>query len=199
MGILQSLPANLEPMPHSHIIGIDDAPFPKQHRGDVKVIGSVFTGNRLDGVVCGKVRRDGINATDRVVDLILNSRFYDHLQLVMLQGIALAGFNVVDIWRLKDTLDLPVLVICRRQPDFSAIARALLEKVPGGKHKWRLIKRAGEMEPAAGVYIQRAGIDLAGAVEVIRSTAIHSTIPEPLRTSHIIASGVAGQSSRHRV
>ncbi len=186
-------------MTTTHIIGIDDAPFPKRHRGNVLVVGSVFTGCRLDGVLCGDVRRDGVNATDRLIDLIGTSRFHGHLQLVMLQGIALAGFNVVDIWKLRNALDLPVLVICRKRPDLAAVAKALLEKVPGGRRKWRLIQRAGEMEPVAGVYIQRAGIDLEQASEVIRKTAKHSVIPEPLRTSHIIARGITRHPGRHRV
>ena len=186
-------------MPPTHIIGIDDAPFPKNHRGDVTVIGSIFTGQRLDGVLCGKVRRDGANATERLIRLIRQSRFHDHLQLVMLQGIALAGFNVIDIRRLNRQLGLPVLVVCRKRPDLEAIVRALLEKVPGGRRKWCLIEEAGAMEAAAGVYIQRAGIDLESAVSVIKQTAIHSVIPEPLRTSHIIARGLSGSGGRHRV
>ncbi len=183
----------------THIIGIDDAPFPRHHRGDVTVVGSVFTGCRLDGVLCGKVRRDGANATAQLVRLIGDSRFYGHLQLVMLQGIALAGFNVIDIWRLSEALQRPVLVVCRKKPDYAAIARALLEKVPGGKRKWRLIQKAGDMEPLGGLYIQRAGIDLEQARSVIDKTAIHGIIPEPLRTSHIIARGIVGHSGRHRV
>ncbi len=183
----------------THIIGIDDAPFAKHHRGDVTVVGSVFTGCRLDGVLCGRVRRDGANATARLIDLIRNSRFHGHLQLVMLQGIALAGFNVVDIWKLNRELQLPVLVICRKKPDYSCIAKALKEKVPGGKRKWRLIQQAGEMEPVAGIYVQRAGLDLEQARTIIGKTALHSVIPEPLRTSHIIARGIVGHPGRHRV
>lgn len=186
------------PLP-SHIIGFDDAPFSRQHRGDVTVVGAIFTAGRLDGVVCGKVRRDGANATNRLCELITGSRFHHHLQLIMLQGIALAGFNVVDIHRLHIETGLPVLVICRRRPNLATIARALHEKVKGGQRKWRLIERAGVPEPIAGVYVQRAGIDLTAAHRVITHTAIYSTIPEPLRTAHIIASGITALKSRHRV
>ncbi len=181
-----------------HIIGFDDAPFSKPHRGDVTVVGAIFTAGRLDGVICGKVRRDGANATKRLCELISGSRFHHHLQLIMLQGIALAGFNVVDIHRLHLKTGLPVLAICRRRPNLATIAKAL-QKVKGGKRKWRLIERAGAPEPIAGVYVQRAGIDLATAHRVMTHTAIHSTIPEPLRTAHIIASGITALPSRQRV
>ncbi len=183
----------------SHIIGFDDAPFSRRHRGDVNVVGAIFTGARLDGVLCTKIRRDGANATDRLIQAIRNSRFHQHLQLILLQGIALAGFNVVDIHRLHQTLKLPVIVVCRKQPDFAAIRQALLEKVRGGHRKWRLIQRAGPVEPAGSVFIQRAGIDYPTAAAIVRQSAIYSNIPEPLRTAHIIATGISGHPGRQRV
>ncbi|MEZ5584435.1 MAG: DUF99 family protein [Candidatus Competibacteraceae bacterium] len=77
---------------YANVIGIDDAPFPRNWRGDVGIVGAVFAGSRLDGVLCGRVRRDGANATDRLVTLIGDSPFNAHIQLIMLQGAALAGF-----------------------------------------------------------------------------------------------------------
>ncbi len=183
----------------SHIVGFDDLPFPPTHRGDVGVIGAVFTATRLDGVLFTKVRRDGANATVKLAAAVQTSRFHGHLQLILLQGIALAGFNVVDIHALHQSLGLPVLVVCRRRPDYGAIRQALTTRVRGGKRKWRLIQRAGEMEAMEGVYVQRAGLSRETAAAVIRATAIHSRIPEPLRTSHIIATGLSPWGGRQRV
>ena len=47
----------------SHVIGFDGAAFARTHRGDVLIVGAVFAGTRLEGVLSGKVRRDGVNAT----------------------------------------------------------------------------------------------------------------------------------------
>jgi endonuclease V-like protein UPF0215 family len=101
----------------SHVIGFDDAPFSRAHKGDVLLVGAVYAGLRLEAVLSGKVRRDGVNATQTLIKLISGSRFAGHLQLVMLQGIAFAGFNVVDLPLLHETLGLPVLVVMRRRPD----------------------------------------------------------------------------------
>ncbi|WP_181870073.1 hypothetical protein [Halomonas sp. DQ26W] len=44
----------------SHIATFDDCPFPREHRGDVAIIiGTLFSGLRLEGVFSGKVRREG--------------------------------------------------------------------------------------------------------------------------------------------
>jgi endonuclease V-like protein UPF0215 family len=46
----------------SRVVVFDDAPFARNHRGDVLVVGAVFAADRLDGVIATKVRRDGANA-----------------------------------------------------------------------------------------------------------------------------------------
>jgi endonuclease V-like protein UPF0215 family len=182
----------------SHAVGFDDAPFDRSWRGDVLVVGAVYAGLRLEGVVSGKVRRDGVNATHKLIEIVGNSRFRHHLQAILLQGIALAGFNVVDIHRLHEVTGLPVIVVARRPPDLAAIRRALLHEVPGGRRKLRLIERAGPMEATGRVYIQRAGIARERAAEAIRRFSADSALPEPLRTAHLIAGGVAAGESRHR-
>jgi endonuclease V-like protein UPF0215 family len=164
----------------------------------VPVVGAVFGGLRLEGVLRGRVRRDGVNATRALVQLTATSKFAPQLQLVLLQGIALAGFNVVDVAELHERLALPVLVVARRAPRLDLIRRALLERVPGGRRKWRLVERLGPMEPAGGVFVQRAGLSLADAERVVHRLAVSGRIPEPLRTAHLIAGALATGQSRGR-
>jgi len=184
---------------YTHVIGFDDAPFERSHRGDVLVVGAVYAGPRLEGVLSGKVRRDGANATRVLAEMIRRSRFRAHLQLVLLQGIALAGFNVVDLAGLAGALGVPVLVVVRKPPNLARIRRALLEHVPGGARKWRLVERAGPVERCDRVYVQRAGLSLAEAERALAGLAVSSSVPEPLRTAHLIAGGVTRGESRHRV
>lgn len=183
----------------ANAIGLDDGPFPPAHRGDVDLIGAVCTGARLDGVLRTRVRRDGANATDRIATLVEASRYRRHVQLVLLQGIAVAGFNAVDIAALNARLGLPVVVVARRAPDLDAIRAALLTKVPGGRRKWRLIERAGQPRAAAGVWLQCAGIGLDQAAAVVARLAVHGRVPEPLRLAHLIAGGISGTGTRQRV
>ena len=185
----------------SHVVGFDDAPFERGHRGDVPVIGAVFAGRRLEGVLSTKVRRDGANAATRVAECLAAARFRPQLQAILLQGIAFAGFNVVDLEDLEDLYrraGLPVLVVARRAPDLKAIRRALLDHVPGGARKWRLIEAAGPMEPLAGVHVQRCGLSTFEAESLLAALQIHGRLPEPLRVAHLIAGGVTTGESRHR-
>jgi uncharacterized protein len=184
------------PQRWSHVVGFDDGPFPPGHRGDVLVVGAVYAADRLDGVLSCLVRRDGVNATARLAACVGQSRFYPQLHAVLLQGIAVAGFNVVDIHALAVALSRPVIVITRRRPNLAAIHRALLGPVPGSKRKWRLIERAGPMEALGGLFVQRAGIAQQAAADLLRQHTRHGVLPEPLRAAHLIAGGVInGQSS----
>jgi len=196
----------------SNVIGFDDAPFPRTHRGDILLVGTVCSRTRLDGVVSERIRRDGANATTRIIAAIRGSQFGRHIQAVLLQGIAVGGFNVVDVHALHDALHLPVLVIARRAPNMTAIKSALFtggarlrgdasapaRGVPGAARKWKLIERAGPMEELRGLFVQRVGLTRSEAGELIRATTLHGSLPEPLRLAHLIAGGVTTGASRGR-
>lgn len=181
----------------SNLLGVDDAPFPREHRGDVPIVGVVCTSGRLDGVLRAKVRRDGADAARRIAAMLLGSPFAEGVQAIVLQGIALAGFNVVDLDALHDAIARPVLVVARRPPDLTKI-RAALARLPGGTRKWNLIQRAGEMEPLAGVYVQRKGLSLAEAAVLLERGRVHGALPEPLRLAHLIAGALGRGYSKGR-
>jgi uncharacterized protein len=186
------------PAPFSHVIGVDDAPFSREHRGRVLVVAVAYAGLRVEGVLSTHVRRDGADATRALAACLGSSRFHAHTRLVMFQGIALAGFNVVDIHALHEAVGIPVLVVARRAPRLDAIRAALLDHVRGGARKWALIEKAGAMEPAAGLMVQRAGLTLPQAEAAITRLAVNGRIPEPLRVAHLVAGGVTTGQSRGR-
>jgi endonuclease V-like protein UPF0215 family len=183
---------------YSHVVGFDDAPFERDHRGDVLVVGAIFSGVRLEGIVSTRVRRDGANAAARLAACLRNSKFLPQLQAILLQGIAFGGFNVVDLRALHRRTGLPVVVVARRRPDLTAIRAALLEHVPGGERKWRLIEAVGPMEAAAGLYVQCAGIESTEVETLMTRLQLHGRLPEPLRVAHLVAGGVTTGESRHR-
>lgn len=182
----------------SHVVGFDDAPFERDHRGDVLVVGAVFAGTRLDGVLSTRVRRDGANATARLADCLERSRFLPQLQVILLQGIAFAGFNVVDLPALHARTGLPVVVVARRRPGLASIRAALLGRVTGGRSKWTRVEAAGPMEPLAGVHVQRLGIGRPDTEKLLTGLQLHGRMPEPLRVAHLVAGGVTTGESRHR-
>lgn len=177
------------------ILGIDDAPFDKFEEKEARIIGTVFRGGQfLDGILSTKVQIDGDDSAKKLVEMILSSKYLPQLQAVMLDGIALGGFNIIDISELHKNTGLPVIVVMRKMPDTDEMKSALCKLGMGDKIK--LLERAGDIHRAENVYIQICGTTARVAKEMVRLSCTHSHIPEPIRIAHMIGSGLAYGESR---
>ena len=94
--------------------------------------------------------------------------------------------------------NLTTLIVSRKVPDMERIRSVLLDRVPGGDEKWRLIERLGPMEPVASLWTQRVGLDREAAFDAIESSVVEGHLPEPLRIAHLVAGGVVRGQSRSR-
>ena len=188
--------------PEIRVLGIDDGVF-VPHSGDlVDVIGVVFRGGYwLNGIMRTHVRVDGMDATEKLASMIIDSPHYDQLRVIVLNGVTLAGFNVVDIQELFERVKLPVIAVARDKPNFDDIRKAL-KNLPENEKRWRAIKKAGKMfkvrtrvgeEP---IYAHAVGLSEENAKRILRSTSTRSNIPEALRVAHLIASGLGGQKKK---
>lgn len=182
--------------PEIRVLGIDDGVFTPHTKGVVDVIGVVFRGGYwLDGVMRTQVEIDGMDATEKIASMIVESPHYDQLRVIMLNGVTMAGFNVIDIDELYDKVKLPVIAVTRNKPNFDDIERAL-QNLPYSQERWKAIERAGKIvevctrsgeEP---VYVHVAGISEEDAKRILRSTSTRSNVPEALRVAHLVASGL---------
>jgi len=176
-------------------LGIDDSPFKKFKKGNILVLGTVFRGGTLlDGILTTKVAIDGNNATNKLIEMINESKFKTQLRCILINGIALGGFNIIDITELNKKTRIPVIVVIRRYPDFRKIEQTL--KKINKQKKYKLIEKAGPVEKVGGIYIQRKGIALKKAKEILDLTCTRSLIPEPIRIAHLIAGGVVTGESK---
>ncbi len=183
------------------ILGVDDSPFKKSVDTDALIVGVVFRGaNFLDGVLSTRIAVDGDDFTEKLSNMVLGTRHREQLQIVMLNGITFAGFNVADLPRIHELTGLPVISVVRKMPDFGGIKKTVFSSSftlkAAGEKKWRAIGRAGPLHPCGKVFFQCAGIRPEDASALVAATSIHSGIPEPIRVAHLIAGGVASGESR---
>lgn len=182
--------------PEIRVLGVDDGAFKPRARAFVPVVGVVFRGGYwLDGVMHTKVRVDGVEATNKIASMVLNSPHYEQLRIIMLDGITFAGFNVVDIKRLNAKTELPVIAVTREKPDFDKIREAL-KNLPKSEERWKAVLNAGEVFEVSvrsekKVYMQISGICEEDARKILQLTSTRSHIPEALRVAHLIASGLS--------
>jgi len=184
------------------VLGVDDAPFNKFRDARTALIGVVYRGGTyLEGVLKREITVDGDDSTERIIEMVSSTRHRGHVRVLMLSGITFGGLNIVDIKRLFKTTGLPVIIVTRRLPDLSAMEKAIW-KVDNPEGKMTRLLNAGALhEILLGkkkVVIQKAGVSLEDAAEIVRRTTVRGLMPEPIRVAHIIASGVTTGDSRGR-
>ncbi|MEM2910907.1 MAG: DUF99 family protein [Candidatus Bathyarchaeia archaeon] len=189
--------------PEIRVLGVDDGKFKPRTRGFVPVVGVVFRGGYwLDGVMHTKIRVDGVEATNKIASMVLDSPHYKQLRVIMLNGITFAGFNIVDIKRLNAKTELPVIAVTREKPNFIEVREAL-ENLPKKEERWKAVLNAGEVFEVSvrgnkkeKIYMQISGINEEDARKILQLTSTRSHIPEALRVAHIIASGISALQSK---
>lgn len=179
------------------VIGIDDSPFNKFKDSKNLVVGVVMRGGSwIDGILSTRVNVDGDDATKKISDLVNKCKFKPQLQCIFLDGIAVAGFNVIDVKELSENTKLPVIVIIRKMPDLENIKKTLVKI--NKRQKIKFIEKAGEIIKIDNIFVQLTGIDFEKANKILKIVCTRSLIPEPLRLAHLIASGVSLGESKGR-
>ncbi|MFB3888844.1 MAG: DUF99 family protein [Candidatus Bathyarchaeia archaeon] len=179
------------------VLGIDDGKFTPHSKEQVLVVGVVFRGGYwLDGVMHTTVGVDAFDATSRITDMVTSSPHCKQLRVLILNGITLAGFNIVNIKALNEEMTLPVIAVTQKKPNLARVRQAL-NHLPLSEARWQAVLDAGEMYPVRvgrgkrEVFMETAGISREVAERVLRVTSTRSNIPEALRVAHLVASGVS--------
>lgn len=182
----------------SRFLGIDDGPF---HFGDdeVPLVGvAVQAPAYIEGVLMTRAHVDGTDATERILRMIRGSRYREGLRMVFLNGVAVGGFNVIDVAALHEDLRVPVVTVTRRAPDFDAIEAALRRKFGDWQERWSLIQAHPIEEVTTHhtpLHVSYVGAGRKEIIEALALTTVRGALPEPLRVAHLIAAAtVKGES-----
>ncbi len=188
--------------PHPRVFAFDDAPFGFEQERTAVVGVVVVLPSYVEGVLRGDVEVDGADATDVLVDLVNSTPHREATRAILLGGIALGGFNVVDLTRLHQATGLPVVTVTRRAPDLPAMEEAIRKHLPGRPDLLALL-RAHELFTVPlrprPLWVAAVGLTRKEATELLRKSLVRGSFPEPLRLAHLMASVVPGGSpSRSR-
>lgn len=183
------------------ILGIDDSPFEFNDTKALVIGALVRVPNYLEGVMKSEVAVDGTDSTETLVKMVSESRFRDQIKLIMIDGIALAGFNVIDLDEVYSSLSIPVLTVTRDKPDFDEMRSALTKHFEDWRERYGLITKFGltvihtEHKP---LYASGIGLDWGEFEELVRMSTVRGVVPEPIRMAHLVASAMARGESYGR-
>lgn len=154
--------------------------------------------NYLEGVMISSCAVDGEDVNDAISRMVNGSRFREQVRAIMIDGVALGGFNVVDIKHLSAAFDAPVITVSRDQPDLGAIEKALKAHFSDWERRLKIIVRHDirEVKLSEGhVFIASVGIEDTEADALVRRCTVRGCLPEPVRLAHLVATAlVQGES-----
>ncbi|MCU0535644.1 MAG: DUF99 family protein [Hydrococcus sp. Prado102] len=171
------------------VVGFDDAPFIRHAGNPVGVAGVVCAGTRFEGMVWGEVEADGWDGTDNLCKLLVGGKFLPQLHLVLLDGICLGGFNVIDLPLLATRLERPCVAVMRKVPNFDKIKNAL-ERLPDSQKRLEIMGRAGKIYEYPPFYFQVFGANPQTIAKILGKLSDRGNVPEALRIAHLIGSAI---------
>ena len=181
------------------MLALASGPIYGRKRRRTLVVGVVGRAGTVEGVLSGRVTIDGDDSSATAISMFRKSRFREQIRAIVLNGIAIAGLNVVDVKRIEKATHVPVLVLTRSRPNVGEFMRALSiyqrTGVNDSEKKRAIIENINKERRFVrmdGFYVQ-AGLD---------ATELKGILPTAfvlLRLAHMIASGVSMGVSKGRM
>ncbi|MFC7058634.1 DUF99 family protein [Halovenus salina] len=166
----------------------------ESYRGETSTVAGVVTraDRTVDGVAFETCSVGGTDATAAIA-LIFADLGREDIQYLLVAGIAPAWYNIVDLGRLYEATETPVLSVSFE--DSEGLGDAIREAFDGEAAQKRLdsYDALPERQPVelddGPVYVRSLGIDDEAAAAVVRAFTPEGGRPEPLRVARLAARG----------
>ena len=177
-------------------IGIDDAAFQRERSSKTFVFGVVVRGHNLvEGILRTDIKIDGMDASDRISNMITESKFKNQLKAIILGSSTIGAFNIIDLNIIHKRTSIPVITVLAHLPSNDDVKKALLH-LPDWKNRYDIlmsnppiqkIKFVNQSGRKCDAYIQQIGFNEINVVKnILQITSHSSAIPECLRLADLI-------------
>jgi endonuclease V-like protein UPF0215 family len=171
-------------------VAIDDGRlYFKERKGKALIILVLFHNTFIKEIKLGKITIDGLDSTEVIIDLLKNLEF----DIIMLNSITLAGFNIIDVDKIKKLYKKPIIIVIKEKPNNKAVKEALKKHFKDWKHRWSLIRKlrkiykAKIMKNQPPLYFEVSSLKPKSAINLMKYYCLTSRIPEPLRVVRLMA------------
>jgi endonuclease V-like protein UPF0215 family len=143
-----------------------------------------------DGFAYGTCTVGGLDATKAIVD-IFSRLDREDVRYVFVAGIALAWYNVVDLRRVAEATDRPVISVTFEES--SGLTEALETEFDGAElaERTKILERQPPRERLLvndeTVFVRSVGLDASEARDAVRAFTPEGGRPEPLRVGRLAA------------
>jgi len=157
--------------------------------------GAVVRASRVaDGFVFTTATVGGSDATETVCGMV-DRLDREDIRYLLVAGIAPAWFNVLDLRRIHEHTDLPVIsVTFDSSPGLSGAIREAFDDPDIVQDRLATYRAQPERRPVTvndeSVYVRCVGLDDSAAADVVRAFTPEGGRPEPLRVARLAARGL---------
>lgn len=153
---------------------------------------TLLQGSRILSVSISGIQVDGMDVTEK----LLNSLKENETNVVIIDGITFAGFNILDVDLLYQETGIPIIVFTDKKPNTKAMKMALMKHFPDWKLRWDLVEKRGELNSIIihgenPVYFEFVGCSEDWAERVLREQCVNSKVPEAVRVAKMIAKSIS--------
>lgn len=176
-------------------IGIDDVAFCRETDKTTYIFGVVVRGSHIvEGIVQTRVTIDGLDATERISEMIKTSKYYGQLKAIFFASSTIAAFNIVEVPLLYELTQIPIIILLHKLPDEKKTERALAHFIDGKKRMSILkanppycsITFKNKQKRMCKGFVQYFGIDKKSVSTLLSITSYMSCVPECLRIADLI-------------
>ena len=144
----------------------------------------------IDGFVMGHSTVGGDDATDAILEMHKRLDRPD-VSFLLISGIVISLYNIVDLKRISEETELPVIGVTYEESD--GIKDAIKHHFPDSyKSKLAEYSKLGSREKITlhtshNLYIRNEGCTLLEAKQLLDKITLQGSVPEPLRISQLLA------------
>ncbi|MFN4336321.1 MAG: DUF99 family protein [Candidatus Nitrosocaldus sp.] len=148
----------------------------------------------IDGVAYSNTTVRGDDATDAIIELYKALNRND-ISMVMLGGVVISMYNIIDLDRLHSTLSLPVIGVTFEESE--GLEEHIMRVFQGEQmeRKLQAYRRLGArskvmLKTRHNVYVRCAGINTRVAKRALNKFLLQGSVPEPIRVARLLARAV---------
>jgi endonuclease V-like protein UPF0215 family len=144
----------------------------------------------VDGMVFGGATIGGDDATDNIISMH-RSLVRDDINCILLGGLVISMYNIIDGTRVADETGLPVIAITFE--DSTGLSDSIRHHFAAGwQSKQEQYERLGKrdriiLRTGKNLFIRFWGLSQMRAVAVLNSFTLQGSMPEPIRVAKLAA------------
>lgn len=149
----------------------------------------------IDGVAVDSANVGGLDATDAIFR-IFEKLDRDDINLILLNGAVISWFNIIEIDKVFDELNLPIIAVTYETSEgLETYIKEYFGACEDFDERMRRYRGLGErceviLKNGYNVWVRTAGISKEDATTILNRVTRHGRIPEPVKVARLIARSV---------